>query len=161
MQFLKDFEDIETEFAEDNDRRAEKIEEFLIAEAVKAEVMTKKTITANNNPNKWEKTLAPWYNEECREAKRHLLHCRHTHGSTSPPALKAYKQYRRCCVRNRAKLQLSIPDILKYKPKQFWKMLKSQDQDLSALNPTAFADYNSKLFHDTTIPEEEYTPIAN
>jgi hypothetical protein len=40
-------------------------------------------------------------------------------------------------------------------------MLKSQDQDLSALNPTAFADYNSKLFHDTTIPEEEYTPIAN
>ena len=117
MQFLKDFEDIETEFAEDNDRRAEKIEEFLIAEAVKAEVMTKKTITANKNPNKWEKNLAPWYNEECREAKRHCLHCRHTYGSTSPPALLAYKQYRRCCVRNRAKLQLSIPDILKYKPK--------------------------------------------
>jgi hypothetical protein len=87
MQFLKDFEDIETEFAEDNDRRAEKIEEFLIAEAVKAEVMTKKTITANKNPNKWEKNLAPWYNEECREAKRHCLHCRHTYGSTSPPAL--------------------------------------------------------------------------
>ena len=40
-------------------------------------------------------------------------------------------------------------------------MLKSQDQDLSALNPTAFADYNSKLFHDTTIPEDGYIPIAN
>ncbi len=70
-QFLAGFEDIATRFAEDNDKRAEKIEAFLIDEAVKAEVMTKKCITASKNPNKWEKHMAPWYNEECREAKRY------------------------------------------------------------------------------------------
>ena len=32
-------------------------------------IMTKKSITPNKNPNKWEKHMAPWYNEECRKAK--------------------------------------------------------------------------------------------
>jgi hypothetical protein len=29
-------------------------------------------ITTPRNPNKWGKTLAPWFNDECREAKREL-----------------------------------------------------------------------------------------
>jgi hypothetical protein len=29
-------------------------------------------ITCPKNPNKWGKTLAPWFTEECREAKRNM-----------------------------------------------------------------------------------------
>jgi hypothetical protein len=29
-------------------------------------------ITSPQNPNKWGKTLAPWFTEECREAKRDM-----------------------------------------------------------------------------------------
>jgi hypothetical protein len=37
-------------------------------------------ITTPKNPNKWGKTLAPWYNEECREAKKLLTEARKVHG---------------------------------------------------------------------------------
>jgi hypothetical protein len=33
-------------------------------------VVKKITIQQPKNPNKWGKTLAPWFNEECREAKK-------------------------------------------------------------------------------------------
>jgi hypothetical protein len=55
---------------------------------------------------------------------------------------------------------MQLPDLIKYKPKHFWNMLKSKDQDISALNLKAFAEYNSKMFNDPTLPEESYTPIA-
>jgi hypothetical protein len=29
-------------------------------------------ISKPRNPNKWGKTLAPWFNEECRKAKREM-----------------------------------------------------------------------------------------
>jgi hypothetical protein len=32
--------------------------------------------TVPRNPNKWGKTLAPWFTEECREAKKHLAETR-------------------------------------------------------------------------------------
>jgi hypothetical protein len=40
-------------------------------------------------------------------------------------------------------------------------MLKSKDADTSALKLQEFADYNRKLFHDPTLPDEEYTPITD
>jgi hypothetical protein len=55
--------------ANDNNIRAEKIEDFLINEAIAAGVVTKKIIKESSNPNKWEKHLAPWYTAECKEAK--------------------------------------------------------------------------------------------
>jgi hypothetical protein len=48
-----------------------KIEKYLIAEAVTAGVMTKKTITPSKKTNKWEKHMAPWFNDECKKAKQH------------------------------------------------------------------------------------------
>jgi hypothetical protein len=39
-------------------------------------------------------------------------------------------------------------------------MLKSKDWDISALNLKAFAEYNSRIFNDPTLPEEIYTPVA-
>ena len=42
-------------------------------EAVAAGVVKKIAITTPRNPNKWGKTLAPWYSETCREAKREIV----------------------------------------------------------------------------------------
>ena len=39
-------------------------------------------------------------------------------------------------------------------------MLKSHDMDLSALKLQDFADHNRALFHDDSLPEEEFQPIT-
>ena len=53
-----------------NDTRAEQVETFLVEEAVSIGVVRKIEMRAPKNPNKWGKTLAPWFNEECRLARR-------------------------------------------------------------------------------------------
>ena len=48
------------------------VEEYLLKEAVAAGVVKEIRISHPRNPNKWGKTLAPWFNEICREAKKKL-----------------------------------------------------------------------------------------
>jgi hypothetical protein len=55
-----------------NDDRAAAVENFILREAVNAGVVKEIVITSPKNPNKWGKTLAPWFTEECREAKRNM-----------------------------------------------------------------------------------------
>jgi hypothetical protein len=55
-----------------NDDRAAAVENFILQEAVNAGVVKEIVITSPKNPNKWGKTLAPWFTEECREAKRNM-----------------------------------------------------------------------------------------
>jgi hypothetical protein len=43
-------------------------------------VVKKIEITTPKNPNKWGKTLAPWFDDKCREAKRELAAMRRMHG---------------------------------------------------------------------------------
>ena len=45
-------------------------------EGINAEVVKEITITSPTNPNKWGKTLAPWFTEDCREAKRNMAKAR-------------------------------------------------------------------------------------
>jgi hypothetical protein len=39
-------------------------------------------------------------------------------------------------------------------------MIKTKDGDTSALKLQEFAAHNSKMFHDKTLPQEEYMPLA-
>jgi hypothetical protein len=43
-----------------------------LQEAVIAGVVKEIKTTIPKNPNKWGKTLAPWFTEECRTAKREM-----------------------------------------------------------------------------------------
>jgi hypothetical protein len=56
-----------------NNDRADRIEECLLSEAVTAgvldELSTRKEV---NNPNKWDKHLAPWFNVHCAGTRRQL-----------------------------------------------------------------------------------------
>ena len=141
-EFREKFDAVYSKYTPDNNLRAEKIENFLIEEATAAEVVTKRVIKESANPNKWEKHLAPWYNAECKEAKSQCRSTRKKFGNNSPPAKAAYRKYRKCCAKNRAQLQTRLPNIIKYKPKEFWKMLKTKDDDISALNLKEFTEYN-------------------
>ena len=55
---------------------------------------------------------------------------------------------------------MQLPDILKYKPKQFWSMLKPRDDDITALKLEEFTEHNRTLFHNPNLPDEEYTPVT-
>jgi hypothetical protein len=55
-----------------NEERAAAVENFILQEAINAGVVKEIVIRSPKNPNKWGKTLAPWFTEECREAKRNM-----------------------------------------------------------------------------------------
>ena len=48
--------------------------------------------TLPKNPNKWGKTLAPWYTEECREAKKQLVETRRQYGKGDERVKAAIKK---------------------------------------------------------------------
>jgi hypothetical protein len=48
------------------------VEAFILKEAQIAGVVRKIEFFIPRNPNKWGKTLAPWFNEECRVARKQL-----------------------------------------------------------------------------------------
>jgi TctA family transporter len=58
-------------------------------------------ITAPKNPNKWGKTLAPWFNETCREAKRELARTRREFGKGDTRGTIATRAYLRTCQKAR------------------------------------------------------------
>ena len=48
----------------------------MIKEAMEAGVIKEIKISQPKNPNKWGKTLAPWFDEKCREAKKMLANAK-------------------------------------------------------------------------------------
>ena len=78
----------------DNTERASAVEHFIIEEAVKAGVVREITITTPKNPNKWGKILAPWFNEQCREAKRAYKQCKTRKGKKHGDTMAAYQRFK-------------------------------------------------------------------
>ena len=54
-QFTDAFQQIMTKYDDDNDMRAQQIEDFLINEAVEIGILSSHNINTSRNPNKWEK----------------------------------------------------------------------------------------------------------
>lgn len=57
------------QYETDNDTRAAQIEDFFIEEALKAGVVKLSKVRRYKNPNRLEKQLAPWFNDECCAAR--------------------------------------------------------------------------------------------
>jgi hypothetical protein len=62
-----------------NDTRAAAVEQYMIREALEAGVIKEIKIQQPKNPNKWGKTLAPWFDGQCREAKKMLANAKRTY----------------------------------------------------------------------------------
>jgi hypothetical protein len=84
-----------------NDERAAAVEALLLQEAVRAQVVKEIKITAPKNPNKWGKTLAPWFTETCREAKREMARTRRECSKEDPRSKEATRAYLRTCSKAR------------------------------------------------------------
>lgn len=71
-EFIDGLSAIVEDMTKTNDDRAATVEDYILQQAVTAGVVKKIEIKRPKNPNKWGKTLAPWFIEECREAKKAL-----------------------------------------------------------------------------------------
>jgi hypothetical protein len=100
-----------------NDIRAARVEAFLLQEAVLAGVVCKIEVIQPRNPNKWTKTLAPWFTDECRTAKKHLHAMKRLHPSSHPDVVLAVADFKTACAKGRRAFAASVPEMLKYKPK--------------------------------------------
>jgi hypothetical protein len=80
-EFANAFKATAAKFDDDNDKRATEIEKFMLTEAEKAGVIKKTPPRSHKNPNKWAKHLAPWFNEQCRNARAAYRSALNTHGN--------------------------------------------------------------------------------
>jgi hypothetical protein len=103
--------------------RAAAVEEFILQQATTAGVVKKIVATQPKNPNKWGKNLAPWFNEECREAKKCVAEAKQTYGKGDARIVLALRKNHQVCIKGRMEFACSTPDMLKYQPKRFWGLL--------------------------------------
>ncbi len=89
-QFATRFQQITEEFRNDNERKTERVEEFLLEEAIEAGVVKATETRTAKNPNRWAKHLAPWYTETCRQAKREYRSAKRTYGKKHEKTKSAY-----------------------------------------------------------------------
>ena len=49
---------------------------------------------------------------------------KHKYGRNSQITQDAYTKFKKSCKEAKTAFQYTLPDILKYRPKQFWHMIK-------------------------------------
>jgi hypothetical protein len=91
-------------YTEDNEKRSTEMVTFLINEAIKAGVLTKKIKRTAHNPNKWEKHLAPWFTGRCREARTRYKTAVKRNGKLHTHTTHALKRYVQACKDGRAQM---------------------------------------------------------
>jgi hypothetical protein len=67
--------------------------------------------------------LAPWFNDECREAKKALAEAKRNYGKGDAFIVHALRKYHQVCIKGRKEFALSTPAMLKYQPKRFWGLI--------------------------------------
>jgi hypothetical protein len=98
----------------DVDALATAVESFLLTEAIAWGVVTKQEIKAAANPNKLRKSLAPWFSEACREAKKAYKLAAKRFGRTSIEAKNLAKAFVNCCQSAQKSFSATLPNLLKY-----------------------------------------------
>jgi hypothetical protein len=51
---------------------------------------------------------------------------------------------------------MCLPELMKYNPKRFWRMLATQKENTNDLDLKEYTAYNKKLFYDSELPQEKY-----
>lgn len=76
--FQQGLEAIVEDGALGNAARSDAVEQYLLDQAVEVGVVKKLTPKTPRNPNKWGKTLTPWFNEDCHETRKEFVKLRRT-----------------------------------------------------------------------------------
>ncbi len=133
-----------------NEEHSAAMEKYFLEAGEAAGVVSAYQIKAPLNPNRWGKHLAPWFDDSCRRAKQHHRATCHTAGKNSGEALGAYRAYLGACKNAKWAFSKQLPDMLKYKPADFWKLLKTKNSSVSPVDLQKFAEFNEQLFCDPT-----------
>jgi hypothetical protein len=99
-------------------------------------------LTPPRNPNKWGKTLAPWFEDKCREAKKELATSKKLYSKEDNRIKLATQKYFQACKLGKQEFAKQTPDMLKYQPKRFWGMLRSTTPGSTDMSAKTFAEYN-------------------
>ncbi len=118
------------------------METFLLEEGERVGVVSRKIARAPQNPNRIGKYLAPWFGEECREAKKKFRNTCREHGRSSLEARAAYRLYIKSCKNARWNFARHLPTMLKHHPTTFWKMLKRGKKVENDVDLHQFAAFN-------------------
>ena len=118
-QFLARMQEITGNPALSNSQRSEAMEQLLLDEGESAGVIVRKKKQVARNPNKIGKHLAPWFGEECREAKNSFRNRCKEGGRDSLEAREAFRLFKKTCKRARWEFARRLPDMLKYSPTIF------------------------------------------
>ena len=105
------------------------MEAFLLAEAKTAGVLKMSSKRTSKNPNRWAKHLAPWYNDKCKEARAQYRMAVKNNGTMHAHTYEALKLFMTQCKKGRVNMQFTLPDMLKQRPKQFWRLLKGRQSE--------------------------------
>jgi hypothetical protein len=93
QEFADAFIEIINTYAEDNELRSERVEDFLLAEATAAGVLHVTSTRPPTNPNRWAKHLAPWFNGKCKEARARYRLAVKNNGHMHAHTQEALKQF--------------------------------------------------------------------
>jgi hypothetical protein len=76
-----------------NDARAAAVEKYILQQAVEAKVVKEIKISRPRNPNKWGKSLAPWYTDACRKARQDLAAAKRDFGKGDIRVVQATRAF--------------------------------------------------------------------
>ncbi len=107
-----------------NEARSAAMEQYLLQEGQAAGVVSAHTPRAPINPNRWGKHLAPWFNAACHVAKRQYKETCKSRGKGDELAKEHLRSYQKTCEEAKRKYTEDLPDMLKYRPVEFWRLLK-------------------------------------
>ena len=152
---------IVTDASLSNEARSTAMEQYLLQAGEAAGVISSFQIKAPLNPNRFGKHLAPWFDDSCRHAKAaHRATC-HTEGKNSDRARAAYRTYLGACKKAKWAYSQQLPELLKYNPAEFWKLLKTKNSSAPPVNLQKFADFNDQLFKDSTASVQGFQALRS
>jgi hypothetical protein len=84
-----------------NDEGAAAVEDYILHQAIAAKVVKEIKMIKPRNPNKWGKSLVPWFNEECRETRKSMAEAKKLFGKGDERVIQAVKFFHKVCVKGR------------------------------------------------------------
>ena len=115
-EFQQGMEAIVEDTRTTNEEKTDLMEKYFLEAGERAGVIRECSMKPPLNPNRWGKHLAPWFDGDCREAKKQYRGVCREWGRGSREATEALREFIRVCRRAKGKFARDMPDMLKKKP---------------------------------------------
>ena len=98
--------------------------------------------------------MAPWFNDSCYQARKQFKCALREGGKSAQATIDALKHYKQCCELAKGVFAGKLPDLLKYRPREFWKWVNHAPSTPRAITPEQFASHCSALYVDPSASTE-------